>query len=151
IGNDAADVPVWQAARTALIAGASSTLVKKLKRDLPASVVLSSRGHSAVALLRAMRPHQWLKNGLLILPAVAAHSFDISTFILVLIGVVSFSLGASSIYVINDIIDLPHDRSHSEKRHRPIASGEVTLNQGAILSLALGAASISLALMLPRL
>jgi 4-hydroxybenzoate polyprenyltransferase len=151
VGNDAADVPVWHAARTALIAGASSSLIKKLKHDLPASVVLSSRGHSAVALLRAMRPLQWLKNGLLVLPVVAGHSFDISTFVLVLIALVSFSLGASSVYLINDIIDLPHDRAHSEKRHRPIASGEITLYQSAILSLSLGAASISLALILPLL
>ena len=103
-----------------------------------------------VAYLRALRPHQWLKNLLLFLPALAGHEFSEPTLIPVLIAFASFSLGASSMYALNDWIDLPHDRAHPEKRHRPFAAGIIPANHAVVLSLFLAAISVALAFILPR-
>lgn len=149
IGNDKADLPIWRAARNVLIAGASLNLVDRLNRELLAPIVLRARESAAVAYLRAVRPHQWLKNVLLFLPALAHHDFSANVIIPVLIAFLSFSLGASSIYLINDMVDLPHDRAHPEKRHRPLAAGVVPVSHAAILFIILAGLSISLASLLP--
>src|SRR6185312_2657293 len=99
----------------------------------------------AVAYLRALRPHQWLKNLLLFLPALAGHEYGERTLVPVLVAFASFSFGASSMYVLNDWVDLPHDRAHPEKRHRPFAAGIIPANHAIILFLFLAAISVSLA------
>ena len=93
-----------------------------------------------------MRPHQWVKNVLLLLPMIAAHDFSLATLFLVLVGIVAFSAAASSIYIVNDLLDLEADRLHPTKRYRPFASGTVPIRTGMVacvvlagLALALGA------------
>ena len=149
IGNSKADLPVWRAARKVLVTGARSTLVSRLTREQLTPKVLRTSDTDAVAYLRALRPHQWLKNLLLFLPAVAGHAFTEQALIPVLIAFVSFSLGASSIYLINDMVDLPHDRAHPEKRHRPFAAGVIPVSHGAICFFFVVALSLSLAFLLP--
>ena len=112
--------------------------------------MLGTRNFATGPYLRALRPHQWLKNILVALPAIAHHDFRLSTLIIVVAAMISFSLAASSIYVINDIIDLSHDRAHPRKRHRPFAAGTVPLSHAAVLFGILAGLSIALALMLPR-
>ncbi|WP_409222833.1 UbiA family prenyltransferase [Chitinophaga sancti] len=65
----------------------------------------------------------------------AGEIFDLSRFFSVLIGVISFSLVASSIYIINDIIDVKFDKLHPEKCKRPIASGEISVLNAFLLFL----------------
>jgi 4-hydroxybenzoate polyprenyltransferase len=79
------------------------------------------------AVLQAARPHQWLKNLLVFLPMLAAHRFDAATLGASLLAFVAFSLVASSVYVLNDLLDLAADRAHPRKRGRPFASGRVPL------------------------
>jgi 4-hydroxybenzoate polyprenyltransferase len=81
-------------------------------------------------LLRAMRPHQWVKNLLVFLPLIVAHRFDIVTFGWSLLAFLSFGLIASAVYLVNDLIDLPADRRHPSKRNRPFASGRLPLAAG---------------------
>jgi len=97
-------------------------------------------------LIRALRPHQWVKNVLLLLPLLASHSFSWAAFAQVLLGMVAFSAAASSIYVVNDLLDLEADRLHPKKCKRPFASGAVPIRVGvaaffllAALALAVGA------------
>ena len=149
IGNSKADLPVWKAARNVLVTGAPSTLVDHLTREQLAPEVLRTRDQAAMAYLKALRPHQWLKNALLFLPALAGHAFTEQALIPVLIAFASFSFGASSIYLINDMVDLPHDRAHPEKRHRPFAAGVIPVSHGAIFFLFMAALSLALALLLP--
>ena len=149
IGNAAADVPIWKAARTALLAHAPPSLVERVKKDQPGSVELVARESRLPGYLRAMRPHQWVKNLLLLLPALAGHDFSPTTLVTVLIAFTSFSFGASSVYLINDMIDLPHDRVHVEKRNRPLAAGIVPVSHAAVLFVLLAGISVSLALLLP--
>jgi 4-hydroxybenzoate polyprenyltransferase len=81
-------------------------------------------------LLKPMRPHQWVKNILLFLPIVAAHAFSWDKLGLALLGFIAFSAAASSIYIVNDLLDLEADRLHATKKNRPFASGLVPLQTG---------------------
>jgi len=62
---------------------------------------------------------------------------------------VSFSFGASSVYLLNDMRDLPHDLGHAEKRHRPLAAGLVPFSHAVILLGVVGALSAYFASRLP--
>jgi 4-hydroxybenzoate polyprenyltransferase len=97
-----------------------------------------------------LRPHQWLKNLLVFVPAFTAHHFDSSTWISGLLAFGSFSLCASSAYLLNDLLDLQNDRAHPTKRHRPIASGQVSVLHAALLFPVALLLSIGIALMLPQ-
>jgi 4-hydroxybenzoate polyprenyltransferase len=99
-------------------------------------------------LARALRPHHWLKNILLLVPALAAHQFG-APLAASVVAFFSFSLCASSAYILNDFLDLENDRAHPRKKLRPFASRELSLTSGALLSLALLAASMVVALSLP--
>lgn len=86
------------------------------------------------ALLRALRPHQWAKNLLVFLPMLAAHRLDGATALLSLVAFVAFCLVASSVYLLNDLLDLAADRAHPRKRLRPFASGALPLAWGRWLA-----------------
>jgi 4-hydroxybenzoate polyprenyltransferase len=78
--------------------------------------------------LRSIRIHQWVKNLLLFVPILTAHRYlDIEILQSVLVAFFSFGLCASSVYLINDMVDRESDREHHRKRTRPIASGEMSL------------------------
>jgi 4-hydroxybenzoate polyprenyltransferase len=95
------------------------------------------------AWVREIRPHQWAKNLLIFVPAMAAHlSWTGDQVLLLLSGFAAFSLLASSVYVVNDLVDLPNDRQHATKRHRPIAAGQISpaaATAGALLLIAISA------------
>jgi 4-hydroxybenzoate polyprenyltransferase/phosphoserine phosphatase len=149
VGNAAADIPVWRAARTALVVGASAGLMRRLHRELPDVVELSRRQKSIKPFFKSLRPHQWLKNLLVFVPALAAHDFSLDTLLTLVAAFVSFSLGASSIYVVNDMLDIPHDRAHAEKRRRPLAAGTVTIVQAVMLAGVTITLSLAVATALP--
>ncbi len=95
-----------------------------------------ARKGATKAYLKALRPHQWVKNLLVFLPMIAAHRFDTSTLALTLIAFVAFCLVASSVYLLNDMIDLAADRAHPRKRRRPMASGAVPLGHAGVMAAA---------------
>lgn len=104
----------------------------------------------AAVWIRALRPHHWAKNALLLLPILAAHlTWTPSLVVDVVTALVAFSLAASAVYVGNDIADLPADRRHPTKRHRPLASGTLSVRAAVGLIGALGVAGGLLALTLP--
>lgn len=97
--------------------------------------------------LRALRIHQWVKNALIFMPLLAAHQLHNPTmFIQALIAVVAFGLCASSVYVLNDILDLADDRHHRLKRFRPFAAGTLPIGAGLIAFPLLLALSFTIAL-----
>jgi len=97
-----------------------------------------------------MRPHQWLKNLLVLVPLVLAHEIDnVELIVNSLIGFVAFCLCASSVYLLNDMLDLDADRQHPTKCSRPFAAGELAISAGVIAMGALLLASLVLALLLP--
>jgi 4-hydroxybenzoate polyprenyltransferase len=140
IGDSPADGQVWESARTAITVGAGDRL-KRVASAANSNVVhVSPPTPRWRAALKAMRPHQWSKNLLLFLPALAAH--DLSALWPALLGFVSFCLAASSVYVLNDLVDLPADRAHPRKRNRPFASGALSTVEGLVLAVTLLAGSI---------
>jgi 4-hydroxybenzoate polyprenyltransferase len=104
--------------------------------------VVHPGGWRLADLLRALRPHQWVKNVLLLLPMIAAHDFGLATLLPVLAGTACFSAAASSIYLVNDLLDLDADRQHATKRRRPFASGAVPIGAGMAASLGLGGGAL---------
>jgi 4-hydroxybenzoate polyprenyltransferase len=84
-----------------------------------------------MAMLKAMRLHQWMKNLLVFVPLMAAHQYaDAPRDVLALMAFVVFSLTASSVYLLNDLVDVQDDRHHARKRNRPFASGALSLITG---------------------
>ncbi len=80
---------------------------------------------------KALRFHQWMKNLLIFVPLLASH--QLSQTELLLNGIYAFlffGLCASSVYLLNDLMDLTNDRHHYSKRHRPFASGSLSIKSG---------------------
>jgi 4-hydroxybenzoate polyprenyltransferase len=102
-------------------------------------------------MIRAMRPHHWLKNGLVFVPIMLNHDvFDLAAIGHGVVAFVAFSLMASSIYLLNDIVDVEADRRHPTKCKRPLAAGEITERQAYMAVPALLVAAFSLSALLPK-
>ena len=100
-----------------------------------------------VALLESMRPYQWVKNALVLVPLAAAHRLnDLALLSHAVRAFIAFSLCASSVYLLNDLWDAPADRLHPHKRERPIASGRLLVGYAMVLAVLLLAAGIATAL-----
>ena len=85
-------------------------------------------------LIRLIRPHQWIKNLVVLLPVFFGGALlQPEAVYAALVTVLSFSFAASSIYCLNDIVDVEDDRRHPVKCHRPMASGAITVVQGYLL------------------
>jgi 4-hydroxybenzoate polyprenyltransferase len=84
--------------------------------------------------LRALRLHQWVKNTLMFVPLVLAHQlFDFERVQTLIIGFMAFNICASSVYILNDLLDLAADRQHPSKKHRPFAAGDLPLMLGVVV------------------
>jgi 4-hydroxybenzoate polyprenyltransferase len=96
-----------------------------------------------ILLAKAIRVHQWPKNLLVFLPALASQKFgDTQLFVASLEGFLAFCLTASAIYLINDLLDVGHDRQHAAKRFRPFAAAALSPVWGyALAPVLLGAAA----------
>ena len=85
-------------------------------------------------LIRLIRPHQWVKNLVVLLPVFFGGALlHIESVYAGLVTALCFSFAASSIYCLNDIVDVDDDRRHPVKCHRPLASGAISITQGYIL------------------
>ncbi len=101
---------------------------------------------SMPALLRLLRPEQWVKNLFVVIPAFfAARLSEVEVIHDVALGVIIFSLLASGIYCFNDWRDIEQDRQHPRKRFRPLASGAVSAQTGLLLAGGLTALAFMLA------
>ncbi|MEY2563723.1 MAG: hypothetical protein QOH88_1916 [Verrucomicrobiota bacterium] len=113
-------------------------------RSSPTSV---SGGGTLRQIARAMRPLQWTKNALLLLPLLLAHEIPTAAGVAKLAAaIVAFSLFASGAYVLNDLLDREADLLHPRKRMRPFAAGALSRRTGVTLVLILSALGLALAL-----
>jgi 4-hydroxybenzoate polyprenyltransferase len=102
-------------------------------------------------MIRALRPHQWAKNSLILVPLLAAHRVsDPGSLLAGLLACAAFSLCASSVYLVNDLLDLEADRAHPRKSKRPFAAGDLSLLAGLALAPCLLAAAVIIAAFLPQ-
>ncbi len=98
------------------------------------------------SIIALARPEHWVKNLFLFLPAFfAARLTEGDIFWNAMLGFVAFSLTASAVYVLNDLVDAPQDRNHPDKCRRPIASGVISQKQGILIGAILLSTGLSLA------
>ncbi len=146
-GDAAADLPVWLASGEAIVVGRQAKAEARIKAaGIPLHRLPKTWSRRSVA--KGLRPHQWVKNVLLLLPMIAAHQFAPASILAVIFGTLSFCAAASSIYLINDMFDLEADRQHAKKRFRPIASGNVRIRDAMAVSIALGIFALLVGLVL---
>ena len=101
-------------------------------------------------LVRAMRPHQWVKNLLLFVPLVTAHRIgDPLAWGNALQAFLAMCLAVAAIYIANDLLDLEADRAHRSKSRRPFASAELPTWVGVVSIPVLLAAAVLVAWTLP--
>ncbi len=97
-------------------------------------------------IVNLARPEHWVKNLFLFLPAFfGARLTELDILRHALLGFVAFSLTASAVYVLNDLVDAPQDRNHPDKCRRPIASGAISQGQGALIGVVLLVSGLSMA------
>jgi phosphoserine phosphatase len=134
MGDAAADLPVWRRAAKAITVNAPVALRREVERVNESAEHLGAHTISVKPCIQEARPHQWLKNVLVFLPMLAAHRFDAATVLLSFLAFICFSLVASSVYVLNDLLDLAADRAHPRKRNRPLASGSLSIARGTLMA-----------------
>lgn len=145
-GNSSADIPVWKRARNAIVVSASSAVSREAHAAAKVEREFERPRASLRTWAKALRLHQWLKNLLLFLPLLGAHQI-LNLFLLqnAAIAFLSFGLCASSVYVLNDLMDLESDRRHPRKRQRPFAAGKLSSLAGLAACALLLTASFALA------
>lgn len=144
-GDSPADIPVWQSAQKAITVGADPKLRAEVARVQPNAMHLAPPTSWLPAALKAMRPHQWLKNMLVFLPLLVGHGFSVGELSYALLAFIAFSLVASSVYLLNDLLDIGADRAHPRKCERPLASGALPLPKGMAMVPALLAPGLLIA------
>lgn len=146
--NHRHDWPVWHQAQQIIAVNAPRRLEAKLRDTGRLSHSFPRPYRIGTELWRALRPYQWLKNLLLFLPLLLTSEFYSTALLLqTSLGVVSFSLCASSVYLMNDLLDLPADRQHYRKQYRPFAAGTLQPFVGLLASPVLLFAAFSIALL----
>jgi 4-hydroxybenzoate polyprenyltransferase len=146
VGASVSDLPALASARRGYLVGASGAAASAAS-GLGAKIeVVSTRKSRLRAALRVMRPHQWAKNALVVVPVLLALSRPtVQQIVAAGVAAAAFCLCASAGYVFNDLLDVDADRAHRTKRRRPFASGDLPLVYGPPLFLALFLGSFGLA------
>jgi 4-hydroxybenzoate polyprenyltransferase/phosphoserine phosphatase len=127
IGNEAADLPIWERATEVIAIRISAGVLRRLTKSGRQVEELSSERPTWRSWARLFRIHQYTKNALIFVPLLLAHQFSPEQVTAAILAAVAFSLCASSVYVLNDLTDIQADRNHPTKRLRPLASGEIPL------------------------
>ncbi len=124
-GNSRDDLAVWAGATAAVAVDTPARVLGALRTSHPQAPVFASAPATLRDALKAIRLKQWAKNALLFVPLLAAHLWAPAAWVQVGWAFVAFGLCASATYLINDLLDLPNDRRHAHKRHRPLAAARI--------------------------
>lgn len=134
IGDHDVDLELWSESNKIIAVNPSTDLRNKIENLKKPTQFIYDKKNSGKLLLKQIRPHQWVKNALVFLPALAGHQiFTPGIFINCLLAFAGFSLSASFVYVLNDLLDLSSDRNHHSKKLRPFASGDLSIKWGLFL------------------
>jgi 4-hydroxybenzoate polyprenyltransferase/phosphoglycolate phosphatase-like HAD superfamily hydrolase len=136
IGDSAADLAVWAAARQGVVVG-SKALAERAAAVTEVERVAETDAAGWKAYLKGLRLHHWSKNALLLLPLLLAHHWEVAAWSKTIFGMLLFGFAASAIYVVNDLLDLPSDRKHPWKNRRPFAAGRISIARGAAMGMGL--------------
>jgi 4-hydroxybenzoate polyprenyltransferase/phosphoserine phosphatase len=145
IGDSSSDVVIWKHVEAGFAVNPSRKVIEQLGEHAARVKPISSGKSKWKGLVKALRPHQWAKNVLLFAPLTLAHTLALGPIVTALLAFIAFSLCASSVYVVNDLLDIESDRKHPTKRNRPFASDRVPVPHGPVLAASLLAAGYGLA------
>lgn len=130
IGNSGQDIDVWKIADKSMIVEPGTTLLRKARRQSNIDYIFEIGESRTKLFFKEMRAYQWVKNLLLFLPFILAHTFELSAILACIAGFFAFSFVSSGVYIINDLLDLDTDRRHPDKKKRPFASGKLSIISG---------------------
>lgn len=134
VGNSSDDLAVWKAADAAIVVDPELGVAQRAGALTNDVKVMETRKGVARAWLKQLRVHQWLKNLLIFVPLVAAHKINSLPLLFdAIVAFFLFSLCASSVYLLNDLLDLNEDRAHPRKRFRPFAAGTLSIKSGILV------------------
>jgi len=146
IGDAEIDLPLWQASHRAHLVEPSTALLNKARGLATVDGVFTEKKNNFFSFIKALRVYQWVKNILLFVPLLMAHKvFALDLHLEALYAFVAFSLCASCVYIVNDLLDLEADRLHPHKRRRPFAAGALPIKAGVVAAPLLLAASFIIA------
>lgn len=133
-GNGRVDVAVWAHAHQAILVNPAHRVRDQAAQVTEIAAEFDDRqGKTLKPWFKALRLHQWLKNVLVFVPLLAAHRVHEPALLLqAALAYLTFGLCASSVYLLNDLLDLPIDREHPRKRLRPFAAGTLPVLAGAL-------------------
>ncbi len=135
-GNHRVDLAIWRCSYAAIVVNGSAQLMQQAAQLAPQGEVLSfpNQANLVKSTFKALRLHQWAKNVLIFVPMAAAHKVsDVVSVEHAILAFFAFGLCASSVYLLNDMLDLEVDRQHPRKAKRPFASGDLSLLVGFML------------------
>lgn len=141
LGDSKADLPLLRECQRGYVAGPQDSVWRVAQSGRSGKAELIRLRPSVGGIkshIKALRPHQWAKNVLVGVPLLVSHQIgNLAAVGQTALAFASFSLIASAVYIINDLLDLPSDRVHPTKRNRPFASGAVAIPTGLTLAGAL--------------
>lgn len=138
LGNSSVDIPVWEKSYQAVSVVDGDWKLANL-------IVLSVKKENFFKIfLKMLRVHQWSKNVLVFLPVLLAFQTNIATFKEAFFAFFSFCFIASSVYILNDIIDIDNDRKHPSKKKRPIPAAQIQLHHAFLIMILLLCSSMIL-------
>jgi 4-hydroxybenzoate polyprenyltransferase len=146
IGNSHDDIAVWKSARKAFLVSPSHSLAQRVAITTPVKRIFDEQTAGIADYAHAMRAHHWVKNILVFVPLAAAHQlFELDLLLRACYAFAAFCLMASAVYLLNDLLDLPADRKHPNKKDRALASGRISLVSAILLLPILWALAITVA------
>ncbi|CAL8473203.1 UbiA family prenyltransferase [Caballeronia sp. S22] len=147
VGNSRDDIAVWAAADRAYVVNPHAGVVRAASKHDNIEQVFENRQPTLRVWAKSLRLHQWLKNLLIFVPLLAGHKLGSPAIVgLSVLAFFAFGLCASSVYLLNDLLDLEDDRHHPVKRNRPLAAGTMPLLWGMALCPLLLIAAFGIAL-----
>jgi 4-hydroxybenzoate polyprenyltransferase len=134
-GNSRVDLAIWQVSQGVIIVNGNEDLFKKAELISEIWTIFPRKTGLIRPALSSLRLHHWIKNVLVFVPLAAAHQIR-NTVLLqhAITAFFAFGLCASSVYLLNDMLDVADDRRHPLKRDRPFAAGELSLLFGLTLA-----------------
>ena len=135
VANAKVDLSIWRHTRNAWVVNAPKSLANSAALITNVAKYIPQSKAGFRIWMQAVRSHQWLKNLLVFVPLLAAHQFLAPSAISsAVFAFLAFSLCASGVYILNDLLDLPSDRQHPRKRLRAFASGQIPLLHGMLVA-----------------